>query len=94
VNVPNHKPKWVSPVRIIADARGNCYWIERGAYATREHLDSLRLAPGKVAPDADTTQEPDETGDEEEAQEPITVGQFLPDQPPPKQPKSRRHRRQ
>jgi hypothetical protein len=62
VNVPNHKPKWVSPVRIIADARGNCYWIERGAYATREHLDNLRLAPGKVAPDADTPLTPTCTG--------------------------------
>jgi hypothetical protein len=87
------EPKWVGPVRVIADARGNCYWVERGTYATREHLDNLRLAPGQVTPDTETPQEPDKTGDEEEAQEPITVGQFLPDQPPPKQPKLRRHRR-
>jgi hypothetical protein len=87
------EPKWVGPVRVIADARGNCYWVERGTYATREHLDNLRLAPGQVTPDTETPQEPDETGDEEEAQEPITVGQFLPDKPPPKQPKLRRHRR-
>ncbi|KAJ3631797.1 hypothetical protein MTP99_012905 [Tenebrio molitor] len=73
------EPKWVGPVRIIADAHGNCYWVERGAYATREHLDNLRLAPRQVTPDTETPQETDETGDEEEAQEPITVGQFLPD---------------
>jgi hypothetical protein len=73
------EPKWVGPVRIIADAHGNCYWVERGAYATREYLDNLRLAPRQVTPDTETPQETDETGDEEEAQEPITVGQFLPD---------------
>ncbi|KAH0815108.1 hypothetical protein GEV33_007683 [Tenebrio molitor] len=67
------EPKWVGPVRVIADARGNCYWVERGTYATREHLDSLRLAPGQVTLDTETPQEPDETGDEEEAQEPITT---------------------
>jgi hypothetical protein len=39
------EPTWVGPVRVIADSRGNCYWIERGAYATREHIDHLRPAP-------------------------------------------------
>jgi hypothetical protein len=30
----NSQPTWVGPVRVIVDARDNCYWVERGAYAT------------------------------------------------------------
>jgi hypothetical protein len=39
------EPTWVGPVRVITDARNNCYWVERGAYATREHINHLRPAP-------------------------------------------------
>jgi hypothetical protein len=87
------EPKWVGPVRVIADAHGNCYWVERGAYAIREHINHLRLAPGQTTPDDDTPREPDEAGNEEGAQEPTTVGRVLPDQPFPEQQELHKHRR-
>ncbi|KAJ3617056.1 hypothetical protein MTP99_009143 [Tenebrio molitor] len=77
------EPKWLGPLRVIADAHGNCYWVERGAYAIREHINNFRFAPGQTTPDDDTPREPDEAGNEEGAQEPTTVGQVLPDQPFP-----------
>jgi hypothetical protein len=101
------EPTWVGPVRVIADARGNCYWIERGAYATREHIDHLRPAPaghegqqaGEQPPAEGPEPDREDTTDEEENQTPIIVGIMDAQEPTPPQDvlqehRQRRHRQQ
>jgi hypothetical protein len=101
------EPKWIGPVRVIANARGDCYWVERGAYATREHIDHLRPAPVQTPaepeqdaptrephPDREDTPTVEPPPEEEDvAAGPTIVGQLLPDQPIPTQEELQRHRR-
>jgi hypothetical protein len=95
------EPTWVGPVRVIADARGNCYWIERGAYATREHIDHLRPAPaghegqqaGEQPPAEGPEPDREDTTDEEENQTPIIVGIMDAQEPTPPQDVLQEHRR-
>jgi hypothetical protein len=97
------EPTWVGPVRVIGDARGNCYWVERGSYATREHIDHLRPAPAGHekqrkgvqlsaegrGPDQDEANTADEGKDDAP---PMNVGSLDPTTPPP-QDVLRGHRR-
>jgi ribosomal protein L21E len=99
--------RWIGPVGVIANARGDCYLVERGAYATREHIDHLRPAPLQTPaepvqdapaiepqPDREDTPTLEQQPEEEDVPAgPTIVGQLLPHQPIPTQEELRRHRR-
>jgi hypothetical protein len=64
------EPKWVGPVGIIADAHGNCYWAERGAYAIREDPTTFDSLPDKQRPTMTRRKSPTKPGTKREPRNP------------------------